>query len=133
MGIYLDKHTLDNVKKIYPKGAKVEAVRVDYIPKGMSGIIWDIKTSGDLVVRWSNGDTSIVVRGVDSIRVVREGYCILGYRPENCEDGHCKECGWNDKVHKERIRRIRENDFKEKDGVKRLIVKKSLVPVAYTK
>ena len=122
----LDKKSLAIVKRDYPKGAKVEAIRVNYVPRGMRGIIWDIRTNGDIVIKWNNGDSSVVEYRNESVRVLPDGQCLLGYIPGECEGGVCKECGWNDRVYRERIDRIRNNGMVDgKNGVKVLLVKKT--------
>lgn len=115
----LDEGTLGLIKKTYPVGTKVEAIRVRYIPKGMQGFVREVRKDGDISVIWNNGDVTCAEFGVDSIKVVRDGECLLGYNMEKsgCGSNKCSKCGWNDRVAKERIRRIRNGEMKrQKNG-----------------
>ena len=111
----LDAGTIRMLNDAYPVGTKVEAIKVNYVPKGMQGFVREVRTNGDISVIWNNGDITSVEFGVDSIRVIKEGQCTLGYSMEKggCGVEKCVDCGWNDSVARARIRKIRNGGLKK--------------------
>ena len=124
----LDSSTLTMLKKLYVQGQRVEAITVNYIPKGMRGVVREVRNNGDVSVIWNNGDITSVVFGVDCIRAITDGQCMLGYSmfSGKCGSVYCRECGWNDIVHQKRVREIQNGGLKKMpNGVQTYIVKGS--------
>ena len=57
-GMKLDAGTLRVLRNTYPKGSKVEAIKVKDVASGMHGVVVELLDSGDLSVLWSNGERS---------------------------------------------------------------------------
>jgi len=64
---------LEQLKKAYPNGTRVELVRMDDIqapPAGTRGTVYGIDGTGSLLVRWDNGGGLNVIYGEDIVRKV---------------------------------------------------------------
>ena len=125
----LDKTTLDTIRAVYRKSAKIVAVKVFGFPEGKVGYVKEVLPNGNVKVVWDTGDESEIIYGKESIRAVETGKCILGYLDEmngGCDRDKCEECGWNRLVSDERQARLRDHDFSTApDGTKCLkVVKK---------
>lgn len=131
-GLKLDPGTLRVLRNTYPKGAKVEAIRVKDIACGTRGIVVELQDTGDLSVVWNNGERSLVEFGSESVRNVIDERCML-YRKmttEGCEGMICSECGWNAEVARKRIEKIRNGGMvKDENGILRLVIKRDPVRV----
>ena len=124
-----EKDIVAMLRKMYPQGTLVEAIKVNYIPKGMRGVVREVKNNGDISVIWENEDITSVEFGNESIRSVVDGMCLLNMKMGSCGAAACKECGWNEVVHKERVFRIRHGGMKKnKEGIRTLHVKKTFKP-----
>jgi hypothetical protein len=66
---------LDQLKKTYPNGIRVELVQMDDIqapPAGTRGTVYGIDDTGSLLVHWDNGSSLNVIYGEDIVRKVGE-------------------------------------------------------------
>ena len=64
---------LEQLKKTYPNGARVELVQMDDIqapPAGTRGTVYGIDDTGSLLVHWDNGSDLNVIYGEDIVRKV---------------------------------------------------------------
>ena len=64
---------LDQLKKTYPNGIRVELVQMDDIqapPAGTRGTVYGIDDTGSLLVHWDNGSSLNVIYGEDIVRNV---------------------------------------------------------------
>lgn len=64
---------LEQLKKAYPNGTRVELVRMDDIqapPAGTRGTVYGIDGTGSPLVRWDNGGGLNVIYGEDIVRKV---------------------------------------------------------------
>ena len=72
MGIYIRKEELDALRERYPKGCRVELVKMDdpyrEMPPGMRGVVTGVDDSGSIHVNWENGSTLAVVYKEDECR-----------------------------------------------------------------
>lgn len=67
------KETVDRVRRQYPKGARVELVRMDdrqAPPIGTKGTVLGVDDTGSLLMRWDNGSGLNVVYGEDVVRKI---------------------------------------------------------------
>ena len=67
------KETVDRVRKEYPRGTRVELVRMDdrqAPPPGTQGTVLGVDDTGSLLMRWDNGSGLNVVYGEDIVRKV---------------------------------------------------------------
>lgn len=74
MGIYIRKEELDALREKYPKGCRVELVKMDdpyrKMPSGMEGVVEGVDDIGTIHVRWSNGSHLGIAYGEDECRKV---------------------------------------------------------------
>ena len=64
---------LEQLKKTYPNGTRVELVQMDDIqapPAGTRGTVYGIDDTGSLLVHWDNGSGLNVIYGEDIVRKV---------------------------------------------------------------
>ena len=65
MGIYIKKEELEALREIYPKGCRVELVKMDdpyrEMPPGLKGTVEGVDDSGSIHVHWENGSSLAVV------------------------------------------------------------------------
>lgn len=64
---------LEQLRKTYPNGTRVELVRMDDIqapPAGTRGTVYGIDDTGSLLVHWDNGSGLNVIYGEDVVRKV---------------------------------------------------------------
>lgn len=70
------KETLARLRAGYPRGARVELVRMDDdprpIPVGTKGTVQGVDDTGSIMVAWDNGRGLHVLYGKDECRVIRE-------------------------------------------------------------
>jgi hypothetical protein len=67
------KETVERVRRQYPKGTRVELVRMDdrqAPPIGTKGTVLGVDDTGSLLMRWDNGSGLNVVYGEDIIRKI---------------------------------------------------------------
>lgn len=66
-----DKAIIENIRKNYPTGCRVELVRMDDCqapPIGTKGTVLGVDDTGSIMVHWDNGSGLNVVYGEDICR-----------------------------------------------------------------
>ena len=108
-----DAPTLALLRESYRPGTIVEAIKVRHIASGVIGVVREVKASGDIEIIWNTGEVSDIEFGTDSIKISSSGKCFVKRKPDDkeCEGSKCSECGWNETVHNERIKRIRNGEM----------------------
>ena len=64
-----------HIKMCYPKGTRVELVRMDDTqapPIGTRGTVVGVDDAGNILMRWDNGSSLNVIYGVDVVRKIKE-------------------------------------------------------------
>ena len=67
------KEIVENVRKQYPVGCRVELVQMDDVqapPIGTKGTVIGVDDTGSLLMRWDNGSGLNVVYGEDIVRKI---------------------------------------------------------------
>ncbi len=67
----LNKYTLEGLRQSYPKGARVELLKMDdpqAPPVGTKGTVIAVDDIGSILVSWDNGSGLNVVYGEDLVR-----------------------------------------------------------------
>ena len=67
------RETVEHIRKEYPRGTRVELLRMDDIqapPIGTLGTVLGVDDTGSLLMRWDNGSGLNVVYGEDLVRKV---------------------------------------------------------------
>lgn len=67
------RETVERVRKEYPRGTRVELLRMDDVqapPIGTQGTVLGVDDTGSLLMRWDNGSGLNVVYGEDLVRKV---------------------------------------------------------------
>lgn len=67
------KERVEQLRKQYPKGTKIELVEMDDVqapPVGTVGIVQGVDDLGSLLVRWENGSSLSVIDGVDRVKKI---------------------------------------------------------------
>lgn len=65
------KAKLEQLRKIYPEGTRVELVRMDDVqapPPGTQGTVWGVDDMGSILVDWDTESSLSVVPGVDIVK-----------------------------------------------------------------
>lgn len=65
---------LESLRKEYPKGTRVELVKMDDIqapPIGTKGTVVGVDDIGSIMVSWDNGSSLKVVLGEDVVKVIK--------------------------------------------------------------
>ena len=68
---YPDKRTVDRIREQFPKGSRVELVRMDdpqAPPAGTHGSVIGVDDIGSVMVAWDNGSSLSVAYGEDICR-----------------------------------------------------------------
>ena len=64
---------LEQLKKAYPNGTRVELIKMDDVqapPAGTRGTVYGVDDTGSLLVHWDNGGGLNVIYGEDIVRKV---------------------------------------------------------------
>ena len=67
------RETVERIRRDYPKGTRVELLRMDDVqapPIGTLGTVLGVDDTGSLLMRWDNGSGLNVVYGEDLVRKV---------------------------------------------------------------
>lgn len=67
------KERVEQLRKQYPEGTKIELVEMDDVqapPVGTVGIVQGVDDLGSLLVRWENGSSLSVIDGVDRVKKI---------------------------------------------------------------
>ena len=82
MGIYIKKEELEALREKYPKGCRVELVKMDdpyrEMPPGMQGVVTGVDDSGSIHVDWQNGSSLAVIFGEDHAVKIGDGEVTVG-------------------------------------------------------
>ncbi len=65
------RETVEHIRKEYPRGTRVELLRMDDVqapPIGTQGTVLSVDDTGSLLMRWDNGSGLNVVYGEDLVR-----------------------------------------------------------------
>ncbi len=68
---FLNKETVERIRREYPAGARVELVRMEDVqapPVGTKGTILGVDDTGSLLMRWDTGSGLNVVYGEDIVK-----------------------------------------------------------------
>lgn len=71
----VNQETLAQLKKDYPRGTRVELLRMkdDQAPPiGTIGTVIGVDAIGSIMVRWDNGSGLNVLYGIDACKIVKE-------------------------------------------------------------
>ena len=69
------REVLSHIREEYPKGARVELLKMDdpqAPPIGTKGTVIGVDDIGSIMVRWDNGSALSVVYGEDACKVIKE-------------------------------------------------------------
>lgn len=67
------KERVEQLRKQYPEGTKIELVEMDDVqapPVGTVGTVQGVDDLGSLLVRWENGSSLSVIDGVDRVKKI---------------------------------------------------------------
>lgn len=67
------KETIENVRRQYPVGSRVELVKMDdpqAPPIGTKGTVRGVDDTGSILVNWDSGGSLNVLFGVDEVRKI---------------------------------------------------------------
>ena len=73
MNGFPSRETVEQVRRQYPSGTRVELVQMDDLqapPAGTLGTVMGVDDTGSLIMRWDNGSGLNVVYGEDIVRKV---------------------------------------------------------------
>ena len=71
----VSKEVLDQLRAQYPRGTRVELVRMkdDQAPPiGTRGTVIGVDSIGSIMVRWDNGSGLHVLYGIDDCKIIEE-------------------------------------------------------------
>lgn len=72
---FADKETVARIKAMYPKGTRVELIRMDdpqAPPRGAKGTVIGVDDTASLLMRWDNGCGLNVLYGMDLVSKIEE-------------------------------------------------------------
>lgn len=75
MNFGVSKAVLEQLKQQYPKGARVELLKMDDLqapPIGTKGTVRGVDDAGAIMVRWDTGSGLSVVYGEDACKIIEE-------------------------------------------------------------
>ena len=76
MNLAIKKEELEALREKYPKGCRVELVKMDdpyrEMPPGLKGVVAGVDDSGSIHVDWQNGSSLAVIFGEDECRRVED-------------------------------------------------------------
>lgn len=71
---YPDRHIVENLRKQYPAGTRVELLRMDdpytHIPIGTHGTVICVDDIGSIRVQWDTGSCLNIIYGEDECRII---------------------------------------------------------------
>lgn len=68
------RETVEELRKIYKKGTRVELISMDdkHAPKkGTQGTVFGVDDIGSIMVNWDNGSSLHVLYGIDHVRIIK--------------------------------------------------------------
>lgn len=75
MGFGIRQEVLDQLRKQYPQGARVELLKMDdpqAPPIGTRGTVRGVDDTGSIMVRWDTRSGLSVVYGEDECKIIKE-------------------------------------------------------------
>lgn len=75
MNNFPKKEIVEQIRKNYPVGCRVELVRMDDLqapPTGTKGNVTGVDDIGSIMVKWDNGSSLSIVYGEDLCRKIKE-------------------------------------------------------------
>ena len=82
MNLAIKKEELEALREKYPKGCRVELVKMDdpyrEMPPGLQGVVTGIDDSGSIHVDWQNGSSLAVIFGEDHAVKIGDGEVTVG-------------------------------------------------------
>ena len=82
MNLAIKKEELEALREKYPKGCRVELVKMDdpyrEMPPGLQGVVTGIDDTGSIHVDWQNGSSLAVVYGEDYAVKIGDGEVTVG-------------------------------------------------------
>ena len=73
---YPKRETVERLRAMYPKGARVELIEMDDpyrdMPSGLKGTVVAVDDIGTVHIRWDNGSSLGAAYGVDRIRRISD-------------------------------------------------------------
>ena len=82
MNLAIKKEVLEALREKYPKGCRVELVKMDdpyrEMPPGLQGVVTGIDDSGSIHVDWQNGSSLAVIFGEDYAVKIEDGEVTVG-------------------------------------------------------
>ena len=73
---YPKRETVERLRAMYPKGARVELIEMDDpyrdIPPGLRGTVMAVDDIGTVHIRWDNGSSLGAAYGVDRIQRIND-------------------------------------------------------------
>lgn len=75
MSFLIRQEVLEQLRKQYPKGARVELLKMDdpqAPPIGTRGTVRGVDDAGSIMVRWDTGSGLSVVYGEDECKIIEE-------------------------------------------------------------
>lgn len=85
--IFPSKEIVEQVRRQYPVGTRVELVKMDDIqapPIGTKGIVEGVDDTASLLVAWDNGSHLNVIYGEDEVRKIQQAD--TGYTQDAAEN-----------------------------------------------
>ena len=88
MNLAIKKEELEAMREKYPKGCRVELVKMDdpyrEMPPGLQGVVTGIDDTGSIHVDWQNGSSLAVVYGEDYAVKIGDGEVTVGELLRRC-------------------------------------------------
>ena len=82
MRLDIRKEELEALRKEYPRGCRVELVKMDdpyrEMPPGLKGVVAGVDDSGSIHVDWQNGSSLAVIFGEDYAVKIEDGEVTVG-------------------------------------------------------
>ena len=82
MNLAIKKEELEALREKYPKGCRVELVKMDdpyrEMPPGLQGVVTGIDDTGSIHVDWQNGSSLAVIFGEDYAVKIEDGEVTVG-------------------------------------------------------
>ena len=82
MNLVIKKEELEALREKYPKGCRVELIKMDdpyrEMPPGLKGVVTGIDDSGSIHVDWQNGSSLAVIFGEDHAVKIEDGEVTVG-------------------------------------------------------
>ena len=70
----IDRQEVEEIKKAYPAGTRIELIHMDDVqapPDGTKGTVKGVDDIGQIMMRWDTGSTLSLVVGLDEFKVIK--------------------------------------------------------------